>query len=120
VSQPTYALGVDFGTESGRALLLDLRTGEEAAVSEVAYAHGAIDRTLPATGEQLPPDWALQDPDDWVAVLDTAIPAVLEAVGGAREGCRCARSAPGASTSTPGRSSGSTTRRSRSPTASTT
>ena len=85
MSQPTYALGVDFGTESGRALLLDLRTGEEAAVSEVAYAHGAIDRTLPATGEQLPPDWALQDPDDWVAVLDTAIPAVLEAVGGARE-----------------------------------
>jgi L-ribulokinase len=85
VTQPAYALGVDFGTESGRALLLDLRTGEEAAVSEVAYAHGAIDRTLPATGEQLPPDWALQDPDDWVAVLETAIPAVLEAVGGARE-----------------------------------
>ena len=85
MTQPAYALGVDFGTESGRALLLDLRTGEEAAVSEVAYAHGAIDRTLPATGEQLPPDWALQDPDDWVAVLETAIPAVLEAVGGARE-----------------------------------
>ena len=31
VSRPAYALGVDFGTESGRALLLDLRTGEEAA-----------------------------------------------------------------------------------------
>jgi L-ribulokinase len=50
VSRPAYAIGVDFGTESGRALLLDLNTGEEAAVSEVRYAHGAIDRELPSTG----------------------------------------------------------------------
>jgi L-ribulokinase len=85
VSRPAYALGVDFGTESGRALLLDLRTGEEAAVSEVRYKHGAIDRELPSTGEQLPPDWALQDPDDWVTVLETAIPAVLEQVPSARD-----------------------------------
>ena len=85
MTQPAYAIGVDFGTESGRALLLDLRTGEEAAVSEVRYAHGAIDRELPSTGEQLPPDWALQDPDDWVAVLETAIPAVLEQVPPARD-----------------------------------
>jgi L-ribulokinase len=85
VTEPAYALGVDFGTESGRALLLDLRTGQEAAVSEVAYAHGVIDRELPSTGEQLPPDWALQHSDDWIAVLDTAIPAVLEQVPQARE-----------------------------------
>ena len=80
-----YALGVDFGTESGRALLLDLRRGEEVAVSEVAYAHGVIDRELPHSGEQLPPDWALQHSDDWLAVLDSAIPAVLEQVPSARE-----------------------------------
>jgi L-ribulokinase len=85
VSRPAYAIGVDFGTESGRALLLDLRTGEEAAVSEVRYAHGAIDRELPSSGERLPPDWALQDPDDWVAVLERAIPAVLEQVPAARD-----------------------------------
>ncbi len=85
MTEPAYALGVDFGTESGRALLLDLRTGQEAAVSEVAYAHGVIDRELPSTGEQLPPDWALQHSDDWIAVLDTAIPAVLEQVPQARE-----------------------------------
>jgi L-ribulokinase len=85
VSGRGYALGVDFGTESGRALLLDLDSGEEVAVSEVAYASGAIDRELPPTGEQLPPDWALQDPDDWVAVLEEAIPAVLETDGVARE-----------------------------------
>ena len=85
MNRPAYALGIDFGTESGRALLLDLRTGEEAAVSEVRYAHGVIDRELPSTGGQLPPDWALQNPDDWVTVLETAIPAVLEQVPSARE-----------------------------------
>ncbi len=80
-----YALGVDFGTESGRALLLDARSGAELAVSEVRYAHGVIDRELPGTGEQLPPDWALQHPGDWVAVLEQAIPAVLERAPAARD-----------------------------------
>jgi L-ribulokinase len=85
VTTGAYALGVDFGTESGRALLLDLDSGAEAAVSEVRYPHGVIDRELPGTGEQLPSDWALQHPDDWVAVLERAIPAVLDEVPGARE-----------------------------------
>ncbi len=90
MSEGTYALGVDFGTESGRALLLDLRSGAEVAVSEVAYAHGVIDRELPlgagrSEDGELPPDWALQHSDDWLAVLDTAIPAVLEQVPHARE-----------------------------------
>ncbi len=64
MSTPAYAIGIDFGTESGRALLLDLSTGAESAVSEVRYPSEVIDRTLPVTGEQLPHDWALQDPDD--------------------------------------------------------
>ncbi len=76
-----YAIGVDFGTESGRALLLELATGREAAVSEVRYPSGVIDRALPGTGEELPPDWALQDPDDWVSVVETAVPAVLASAG---------------------------------------
>ena len=48
-----YAIGVDFGTESGRALLLDLGTGEEVAVSVVRYPSTVIDRTLPCTGERV-------------------------------------------------------------------
>ena len=72
-----YAIGIDFGTESGRALLLDLETGREAAVSEVGYPSGVIERELPETGVQLPPDWALQDPDDWVTVVEAAVPEVL-------------------------------------------
>jgi L-ribulokinase len=81
VSEQKYAIGVDFGTESGRALLLDLNTGAEAAVSVVPYPHGVIDRTLTTSGEQLPPDWALQDPDDWVRVIETGVPAVLREAG---------------------------------------
>jgi L-ribulokinase len=81
VTTPAYAIGIDFGTESGRALLLDLRTGSEAAVSEVDYPSGVIDRALPGTGEQLAADWALQDPDDWVTVVETAVPAVLFSAG---------------------------------------
>jgi L-ribulokinase len=85
VSEQACAIGVDFGTESGRALLLDLRAGEEQAVSVVPYRHGVIDRTLPVTGEQLPPDWALQDPEDWVTVIETGVPAVLAQAGARRQ-----------------------------------
>jgi L-ribulokinase len=72
-----YAVGVDFGTESGRAVLLDLESGEERAVGVVRYPHGVIDRTLPGSDERLPPDWALQDPDDWIQVLEEAIAYVV-------------------------------------------
>ena len=74
-------IGVDFGTESGRALLLDARSGEQLGVSVVTFASGVIDSELPSTGERLPTDWALQDPDDWVAVLERGIPDVVAQAG---------------------------------------
>jgi L-ribulokinase len=81
VSEAAYAIGVDFGTESGRAVLLDLDGGDELAASVVPYPSEVIDRTLPGTGERLPPDWALQDPDDWVLVVLQGVPAVLSEAG---------------------------------------
>jgi L-ribulokinase len=81
VAAQSYAIGVDFGTESGRAVLLDLGSGEELASGVVAYPHGVIDRALPHSGERLPPDWALQDPDDWILVLEDAIPYVVAEAG---------------------------------------
>ncbi len=78
MSEHQYSVGVDFGTESGRALLLDLSSGEELAVGSVRYRHGVIDRELPASGERLGHDWALQDPDDWVLVLEDAIRYVID------------------------------------------
>ena len=76
-----YAIGVDFGTESGRALLVDVATGEEVATAVHQYANGVIDEKLPDSGVRLEPDWALQDPNDYIAVFKNAIPAVLKSSG---------------------------------------
>lgn len=75
---PRYSVGIDFGTESGRVLLLDLQSGEQCAVAVVPYPSAVIDRSLPETHEPLPPDWALQDPDDWTHVVLTGLPEVIE------------------------------------------
>jgi L-ribulokinase len=74
-------VGVDFGTLSGRALVVRVRDGAELGVAVHDYAHGVIDRALPRTGRLLPPDWALQVPSDYVDVLRHAVPAALRAAG---------------------------------------
>ena len=81
MSDTPYAIGVDFGTESGRAALVDLASGEVLATSVVRYPSAVIDRTLPSTGERLPDDWALQDPDDWVTVIEQAVPEAINKAG---------------------------------------
>jgi L-ribulokinase len=74
-----YTIGIDFGTLSGRAVLVRVSDGTEFASAEHSYASEVIDRNL--DGRRLPPDWALQDPDDWIAVLQHAVPAVIEQAG---------------------------------------
>jgi L-ribulokinase len=76
-----YAIGVDFGTESGRAVLVDLDSGDVAAASALRYPSAVIDQKLPSTGERLPHDYALQDPDDWIRVLERGIPDVIKESG---------------------------------------
>jgi L-ribulokinase len=71
-----YAIGIDFGTQSGRALLVDVQTGQELAVHVTAYGHGVIDKTLPG-GLPLGNDWALQHPQDYLEVLYRSIPIVM-------------------------------------------
>ena len=75
-----YALGVDFGTLSGRTVLVDLATGEERASAVYEYPHGVMDTALP-DGTPLGDDWALEHPRDWIGVLQVTIPAVLEQAG---------------------------------------
>jgi L-ribulokinase len=74
-----YSIGVDFGTESGRAILVDVTDGRQLATAVHPYANGVIDRRLPLGGVDvlLPPDWALQDPEDYLEVFRHTIPAVL-------------------------------------------
>jgi L-ribulokinase len=78
-----YAVGVDFGTESGRAVLVELATGRELATSVYPYANGVIDRQLPAPDDdiRLDPDWALQDPEDYLRTFRTTVPALLTETG---------------------------------------
>jgi len=76
-----YTIGVDFGTESGRALLVDTRDGREIATAVHNYGDGVIDQHLPGSDKPLPPDWALQNPYDYIEVLKQTIPAVLKQSG---------------------------------------
>jgi len=72
-----YAIGVDFGTESGRAVLVDVADGREVATAVHSYADGVIDEALPGSNSPLPPDFALQNPADYIEVLRVTVPAVL-------------------------------------------
>jgi len=74
-------VGVDFGTLSGRAVVVRVGDGAELGSAVHPYASGVIDRELPASGERLPPSWALQDPRDYLEVLRRAVPAALAAAG---------------------------------------
>jgi L-ribulokinase len=81
VSERKYTIGVDYGTESGRAVLVDVATGEELATAVHPYGDGVIDEHLPGSDEPLPPDFALQNPQDYIEVLKETIPAVLRESG---------------------------------------
>lgn len=75
-----YTIGIDFGTLSGRALLVDTRDGSEIATAVFDYPHAVMDEMLPS-GKRLAPEWALQHPQDYLDVLRHTIPAVLQAGG---------------------------------------
>ena len=72
-----YTIGVDFGTLSGRAVLVNTRTGEELDSSAYDYPHAVMDEALP-NGKKLPPDWALQHPQDYLDVFSHTIPDLLK------------------------------------------
>jgi L-ribulokinase len=74
-------IGIDFGTLSGRAVVVRVADGAELGSAVHDYANGVIERELPTTGTSLPPQWALQDPDDWIEVLRRAVPAAVQAAG---------------------------------------
>jgi L-ribulokinase len=83
MDESRYTIGVDFGTESARAVLVDVADGREIGVEVYAYRNGVIDVSLPAPDDDvlLAPDWALQDPEDYLETFRTAVRGVVEHAG---------------------------------------
>jgi len=83
VAESRYTIGVDFGTESGRAVLVDVADGRELGVEVYQYRNGVIDERLPNPDGDvvLGADWALQDPNDYLETFKQAVPAVVAKAG---------------------------------------
>lgn len=81
MSGAKYTVGVDFGTLSGRALVVRVSDGHELASAEHVYEHGVISEALPGGDVRLPPQWALQMPGDYLNVLRTAVPEAVAKAG---------------------------------------
>lgn len=75
-----YTIGVDYGSLSGRAVLVETSTGKEIASAVYEYPHAVMDKTLP-DGTPLGHDWALQHPQDYIDVLAKTIPEILKKSG---------------------------------------
>ncbi|MFW5986053.1 MAG: ribulokinase [Halanaerobiales bacterium] len=78
-----YTIGIDFGTMSGRAVLVNVENGEEVVTSVLEYPDGVIDEKLPLEEEtvELGTDWALQNPEDYLKVVEKTIPEVIKKAG---------------------------------------
>lgn len=81
MSQRKFVVGVDYGTLSGRAVIVDVDSGEELGSGVYAYPHAVMDTTLASNGQRLAPDWALQDPQDYIEVLEHAVPEAIKNAG---------------------------------------
>lgn len=75
-----YAIGLDFGTLSVRALLVDIETGRELATAVSEYPHGVMDKALP-NGMKLPEGFALAHPQDYVDGLRSVVPQIIRDAG---------------------------------------
>ena len=80
-SSEHYVIGVDFGTLSGRAVVVRVSDGAELGSSVHEYESAVMDKILGSSGKALPADWALQDPQDYVSVLKHAVPGAVQAAG---------------------------------------
>lgn len=72
-----YTIGLDFGTLSGRGVLVRCRDGRVAASAAGEYAHGVMDTYLADSKILLPPNWCLQHPGDYLEVLEQVVGGLL-------------------------------------------
>ena len=79
-----YAIGLDYGTLSVRALLLDMDSGEEAGTAVYEYPHGVVSGSLP-DGSPIPPEYALAVPEDYLQGLSQVVRDLLRESGAVPE-----------------------------------
>lgn len=77
---PRYALGVDYGTNSVRALLVDVADGQEVATAVWNYAGGESGILL----DPKDPNLARQDPADYITGFYRSVRAVVRRACGKR------------------------------------
>jgi len=78
---PQYVVGIDFGTLSGRAVVVRVADGAELGTGVFDYPHAVLTGHLPDSAVPLGVDWALQVPNDYRLVLQNAVPAAIAAAG---------------------------------------
>ena len=76
-----YTIGIDYGTLSGRAVVVRVSDGAEVGSAVFDYPNAVMDQTLHSSGAILPPEWALQDPNDYLEVLKHAVPEAIKNSG---------------------------------------
>ena len=81
MSREKYVVGVDYGTLSGRAVVVRVSDGAEIGSGVHEYESAVMDKTLRSSGTALPADWALQDPLDYISVLKNAVPQAVRDAG---------------------------------------
>ncbi|MFT4217167.1 MAG: ribulokinase [Micropruina sp.] len=82
MSDEKYVCGIDYGTLSGRAIIVRVSDGKEMGTAVHEYRHAVMDRVLSAhKDEPLPPEFALQYPEDYIEVLKIAIPEAIRNSG---------------------------------------
>ncbi len=87
-SSNRLVLGLDFGTLSVRALLVDAHTGAELATASSNYSHGVIDEKLPGSTRRLSPETALQHPGDYLESMTEVVRRVMRAAKAGPEDIR--------------------------------
>ena len=76
-----FTIGIDFGTMSARALVVEVESGNELAVAEYNYPHAVMDTFFYDEETKLPEGWALQHPQDYVDALRTTVPETIKKSG---------------------------------------
>ena len=100
-----YCVGVDFGSLSARALVADVADGRELAAATMDYPHAVMTEALP-DGTRLPPDWALQHPQDYLDCLRFTVTEAVRRAGVSPEESAGAVSAGMSAGAAPGISAG--------------